>query len=76
MNAILGSYTAGSTHNVDRWRDGAKIATDVTVKLWTFNNGGSTGDSHGRYDPISAATAGQWTTGDKFCFEYTGAYSS
>merc|ERR1711959_172252 len=32
--------------------------------MWSDTNGSSTGDSHGRRNPISVAAAGQWQVGD------------
>ena len=69
VNAILGSYAHGSTYDVGQWRNGALIKTAVTVMIWTTTgSGASIGDAHGRYNPDSAMEAGQWETGDEFCF--------
>ena len=69
VNAVLGSYGHGSIHSIDQYRDGTKIVDDGQVKLWTTVNGGTIGDGHGRYNPISNALAGQWKIGDRFCFK-------
>merc|ERR1711924_260861 len=34
------------------------------MRLWSYVNGGSTGDSHGRKNPFASAAQGDWVEGD------------
>ena len=68
VNAILGSYDHGSTYMIDQYRNNYKILEGSEVKIWTKDNTGSIGDGHGRYNPGTTSSPGQWKTGDYFCF--------
>ena len=71
INAVLGGqYADESTSMIYQYRNGSRIQSKHEVKLWTSANGGTIGDGHGRYNGnMLTDAAGQWETGDYFCFD-------
>lgn len=60
-NALLG-HTLASAENIHVRCERTGETTEMRV--WNAVNGGSTGDAHGRKNPLDSAAAGDWVVGD------------